>query len=64
MWKAPMEKVMLDYDYWGKDTQLFVARDGPKWGPDINVEVIVGFTTTDKKKYLLRTKNVPIKMSV
>ncbi len=37
-----------------------VARDGPKWEPGANVEVVIGFTVGDSERYLIRTATTKI----
>ncbi len=38
----------------------WVARGGPKWGPGVDVEVIVRVRDASGGAYLVRTPNVPI----
>lgn len=44
-------------------TRVYVAREGPKWGPGIAVEVVVGFRTTSGGVHLVRLSSVPIQRS-
>ena len=37
-----------------------VAREGPKWGPGISVDVIVRLRSTDGRAFLLRAADQPI----
>lgn len=47
----------LEYPSWQRVVE---GRNGPKWGPAINVEVIVEIRDSDGKRRLLRQANVPI----
>ena len=67
--------VLKDVEVWGvkmeydptiprpAGTRMYVARDGPKWGPGISVEVVVGFRTTGGDVHLVRIPSVPIQRS-
>jgi hypothetical protein len=37
-----------------------VARDGPKWGPHVNVDVVVHLRGSGGDEFLLRAENQPI----
>ncbi|HEU4334548.1 MAG TPA: hypothetical protein VFT32_08660 [Candidatus Eisenbacteria bacterium] len=43
--------------------RLYVARDGPKWGPGITVDVVIGIRTTNGVIHLVRTPDVLIRRS-
>jgi hypothetical protein len=38
-----------------------VARDGPKWGPGISVDVVVRLLSPDRRSFLLRAADQPIR---
>ena len=38
-----------------------VARDGPKWGPDVNVDVVIRLRDAANRDVLLRAPNQPIR---
>jgi hypothetical protein len=43
--------------------RLYVARDGPKWGPGIAVDVVIGIRTTNGVVHLVRIPEVLIRRS-
>jgi hypothetical protein len=49
VWSAGVEQVA--------GTQDWVARDGPKWGPGIRVDVVARLRNADGEEVLVRAAN-------
>jgi hypothetical protein len=70
--KADMVWVVFGKDTWSKapsderprsetaPVYEFVARDGPKWGPGVEVDVVVRLRTADGATHLLSARKRPI----
>jgi hypothetical protein len=55
--------VIFGIEVWGDDadqvpgTQDWVARDGPKWGPGVHVDVVARLREADGRQVLVRAAN-------
>src|SRR5262245_35779661 len=58
VWKAVME--MQDPNRYPHDQVVLIARDGPKWGPGIEVEVILGLTIEGRGLQFVKLPNETI----
>lgn len=58
VWFSPQNKFTTQRD---DPTAInLVIRDGPKWGPGINVDVIVELKDAENRSFLLRVSRQPI----